>query len=144
VPSARKSACERVSHDRLRACRFTVTPVLLSSGWQTHLSSDAEKLQRPGKGSILRPKPPDARPRQGPKGKHDSSRGATRHGCEQGSVVLGGRKVTVTRPRARHLDGSGEVELATYKHFNTEDLFGEMALERNASSHTQASRALQT
>jgi hypothetical protein len=44
--------------------------------------------------------------------------------------VLGGRKVTVTRPRARHLDGSGEVELATYKHFNTEDLLGEMALER--------------
>ena len=41
-----------------------------------------------------------------------------------------GRKVTVTRPRARHLDGSGEVELATYKHFNTEDLLGEMALER--------------
>jgi len=36
-----------------------------------------------------------------------------------------GRKVTVTRPRARHLDGSGEVELATYKHFNTEDLLGE-------------------
>jgi putative transposase len=58
----------------------------------------------------------------GPKGKHDSSRSATRHGCEQGSVVLGGRKVTVTRPRARHLDGSGEVELATYKHFSTEDL----------------------
>ena len=28
------------------------------------------------------------------------------------------------------LDGSGEVELATYKHFNTEDLLGEMALER--------------
>ena len=44
--------------------------------------------------------------------------------------MLGGRKVTVTRPRARHLDGSGEVELATYKHFNTEDLLGEMALER--------------
>ena len=27
--------------------------------------------------------------------------------------MLGGRKVTVTRPRARHLDGSGEVELAS-------------------------------
>lgn len=43
--------------------------------------------------------------------------------------MLGG-KVTVTRPRARHLDGAGEVELATYKHFNTGDLLGEMALER--------------
>jgi hypothetical protein len=28
------------------------------------------------------------------------------------------------------LDGSGEVELATYKHSNTEDLLGEMALAR--------------
>jgi len=43
--------------------------------------------------------------------------------------VLGGRKVTVTRPRARHLDGSGEVELATYKHFNTEDLLETRPIE---------------
>lgn len=66
----------------------------------------------------------------GPKGKHDQERTATRHGSEDGSVVLGGRKAKVTRPRARHLDGSGEVELATYKHFSTEDLLGQMALER--------------
>ncbi|CAN5781444.1 IS256-like element ISRba9 family transposase [soil metagenome] len=66
----------------------------------------------------------------GPKGKHDESRTATRHGSENGSVVLGGRKTSVTRPRARYLNGSGEVELQTYKHFSTEDLLGEMALER--------------
>lgn len=66
----------------------------------------------------------------GPKGKHDQDRIAKRHGSERGSVVLGGRKSTVTRPRARHLDGSGEVELATYKHFSTEEMLGQMALER--------------
>ena len=66
----------------------------------------------------------------GPKGKHDPTRTATRHGSEAGSAVLGGRKVSVTRPRARHLDGSGEVELATYAHFAKEDLLGQMALER--------------
>lgn len=66
----------------------------------------------------------------GPKGKHDKERTATRHGSEDGSVVLGGRKAKVTRPRARRLDGSGEVELSTYKHFSTEDLLQQMALER--------------
>lgn len=66
----------------------------------------------------------------GPKGKHDPDRTATRHGSEQGSVVLGGRKVKVTRPRARHLHDSGEVELSAYAHFAKEDLLGQMALER--------------
>ncbi len=66
----------------------------------------------------------------GPKGKHNSDRSATRHGSEDGSVVLGGRKVAVTRPRARHLDGSGEIGLQTYAHFSTEDVLGQMAFER--------------
>jgi len=66
----------------------------------------------------------------GPKGKHDGSRMATRHGSEKGSVVLGGRKTSVTRPRARYLDGSGEVELQTYRHFSAEDMLSQMALER--------------
>ncbi len=66
----------------------------------------------------------------GEKGKHDRSRSATRHGSEAGSAVLGGRKVAVIRPRARHVDGSGEVELATYAQFAKEDLLGQMALER--------------
>jgi putative transposase len=34
----------------------------------------------------------------GPKGRHDLDRAATRHGAGQGSVVLGGRRVPVTRP----------------------------------------------
>src|SRR5271165_2278580 len=38
----------------------------------------------------------------GPKGKHDASRAAVRHGSGRGSVTLGGRRVAVTRPRGAH------------------------------------------
>jgi putative transposase len=41
----------------------------------------------------------------GPKGKHDRNRTAVRHGSGRGLVTLGGRRVPVTRPRARTLDG---------------------------------------
>src|SRR4051794_41826593 len=37
----------------------------------------------------------------GPKGIHNPQRAAVRHGSEDGSVVLGGRRVPVRRPRAR-------------------------------------------
>ena len=37
----------------------------------------------------------------GPKGRHDPDRTHVRHGTEAGSVVLGGRKVPVRRPRVR-------------------------------------------
>lgn len=66
----------------------------------------------------------------GPKGKHDRARTATRHGTEQGSVVLGGRRVPVTRPRVRAADGSGELPVPAYEVFNTTELLGRMALER--------------
>jgi hypothetical protein len=52
----------------------------------------------------------------GPKGRHDADRTATQHGWEKGSVVLGGRRVPVTRPRARTVDGH-EVPLSTYRLF---------------------------
>ena len=57
----------------------------------------------------------------GPKGKHDPERRALRHGHEGGEVTLGGRRVAVERPRARAIDGSGEVELRTYRHFAERD-----------------------
>ncbi len=56
----------------------------------------------------------------GPKGKHNPDRTASRHGGGRGSVVLGGRRVPVTRPRARTSDGN-EVPLATYDRFAAED-----------------------
>lgn len=42
----------------------------------------------------------------GPKGKHDPGRTAKRHGHEDGSMTLGGRRVAVRRPRMRTADVS--------------------------------------
>jgi transposase-like protein len=66
----------------------------------------------------------------GPKGRHDRDRSAVRHGHENGEVTLGGRRVPVSRPRARTGDGSAEVELATYRHFAARDQLTAVVLER--------------
>jgi putative transposase len=65
----------------------------------------------------------------GPKGRHDPDRAATRHGSERGSVVLGGRRVPVTRPRARTVDGH-EVPLCAYRLFTSDDQLSRLVLER--------------
>jgi putative transposase len=65
----------------------------------------------------------------GPKGKHDPDRAAVRHGAGRGSVVLGGRRVPVTRPRARTTDG-GEVPLGAYRLFAAEDQLTAVVMER--------------
>jgi putative transposase len=66
----------------------------------------------------------------GPKGKHDPGRRAVRHGHQGGEVTLGGRRVPVERPRARAVDGAGEVELRTYRHFAERDALADVVLER--------------
>jgi putative transposase len=66
----------------------------------------------------------------GPKGRHDASRVAVRHGGEDGAVVLGGRKVTVRRPRVRTADGAHELHVPAYELFSSTDLLGEMAMAR--------------
>ncbi len=66
----------------------------------------------------------------GPKFKHDPQRRAVRHGTEAGSVVLGGRRVPVRRPRVRAADGSVEVAVPAYELFSSTDLLGQMALDR--------------
>lgn len=66
----------------------------------------------------------------GPKGKHDPERKASRHGTENGSVTLGGRRVAVERPRMRSADGNSEVPLATYEHFSGRDPLSELVFER--------------
>jgi transposase-like protein len=65
----------------------------------------------------------------GPKGKHDPDRAAVRHGAGWGSVVLGGRRVPVTRPRARTTDGT-EVPLVSYRLFAAEDQLTAVVMER--------------
>ena len=66
----------------------------------------------------------------GPKGKHNPDRRAVRHGHDDGEVTLGGRRVPIERPRARAVDGSGEVELASYRHFADRDPLTAVVLER--------------
>src|SRR4051812_6345369 len=66
----------------------------------------------------------------GPKGKHNPDRIAVRHGHEAGAVTLGGRRVPVSRPRARSADGEREVALGTYAHFAARDRLTEVMLER--------------
>ena len=66
----------------------------------------------------------------GPKGKWNPERTAIRHGHQDGEVTLGGRRVSVKRPRARSVDGESEVPLATYDHFADRDQLEEVMLER--------------
>ena len=66
----------------------------------------------------------------GPKGKHDRDRTAKRHGHEDGSVTLGGRRVPVSRPRVRTADDEHELPLQTYRHFADRDPLADVVLER--------------
>ena len=64
----------------------------------------------------------------GPKGKHDPDRAATRHGSEDGSVTLGGRRVPISRPRMRAVDGAGELPIPSYELFSSTEVLGRMAM----------------
>jgi putative transposase len=66
----------------------------------------------------------------GPRSKPEPARAAYRHGHEPGEVTLGGRVVPVERPRVRAKDGSGEVALASYRHFADRDPLDRVVLER--------------
>jgi putative transposase len=65
----------------------------------------------------------------GPKHAKQPGRTARRHGSADGSVVLGGRRVPVDRPRARTIDGR-ELTLDTYAAFAADDLLGQVVMER--------------
>jgi len=49
----------------------------------------------------------------GRKGRHDPDRTARRHGPEDGSMTLGGRRVRVRRPRVRTADDAHELPVQT-------------------------------
>jgi putative transposase len=60
----------------------------------------------------------------GPKGKHNPDRAAYRHGGEDGTVTLGGRRVGVRRPRVRGVEDT-EVRLESYDTFASVDLLAD-------------------
>jgi putative transposase len=66
----------------------------------------------------------------GPRSRHNPARSAVRHGREAGSVTLGGRRVSVTRPRVRAIDGTGELAVPSYELFSSTEVLGQMAMER--------------
>src|SRR4051794_1293918 len=66
----------------------------------------------------------------GPKGKHDADRVAVRHGHEDGSMTLGGRRVSVRRPRMRSATGEREVPVKTYAYFADRDPLTRAVMDR--------------
>jgi transposase-like protein len=66
----------------------------------------------------------------GPKGKHDPDRTAKRHGHEDGSLTLGGRRVPVRRPRVRSADDKREVPVRTYEYFADRDPLTRAVMDR--------------
>jgi putative transposase len=65
----------------------------------------------------------------GPKHSQDGERRAYRHGHCPGSLVMGGRRVTLPRPRVRTLEGR-ELELPAWKQWSDEDPLEERALQQ--------------
>jgi putative transposase len=66
----------------------------------------------------------------GRRGQHDPDRAATRHGGEDGSVILGGRRLPMRRPRVRAADGSVELPIASYQTFSRSEMLGRKAMEQ--------------
>lgn len=66
----------------------------------------------------------------GPKGRHDPDRVANRHGYENGSVTLGGRRVAIRRPRVRSTDGGRELTLSTYELFASRHPLNRAVMDR--------------
>jgi putative transposase len=67
--------------------------------------------------------------RVGPKHAKLADRTANWHGSTTGPVVLGGREVSVERPRGRSTDGR-EIELDSWAVFSSRDLLTQLTVER--------------
>lgn len=65
----------------------------------------------------------------GPSHARSSERQGYRHGHDEGSLVLGGRRVKVRKPRVRSLSGE-EMTLEHWEAFKADDPLGERALEQ--------------
>ena len=65
----------------------------------------------------------------GPKNEFQADRRAYRHGHDVGTLVLGGRKVRMPKPRVRSVGGQ-ELELPHWRHFTEEDPLDERVQEQ--------------
>jgi putative transposase len=66
----------------------------------------------------------------GPRGRWNPDRTAKRHGHEDGSMTLGGRRVPVSRPRIRTADDEHELPVATYEYFTGRDPLARAVMDR--------------
>src|SRR3954452_4512707 len=66
----------------------------------------------------------------GPKAKQDPDRTAVRHGHEDGSMTLGGRRVPIRRPRMRTADGERELPVESYGYFADRDPLTRAVMDR--------------
>jgi putative transposase len=66
----------------------------------------------------------------GPKGKHDPDRTAKRHGHEDGSTTVGGRRAPVRRPRMRTADDEHELPVKGYEYFADRDPLTRAVMDR--------------
>ena len=66
----------------------------------------------------------------GPKGKWNAERTAVRHGHDDGSMTLGGRRVPVRRPRMRTADDEHELSVQTYEYFADRDPLTRVVMDR--------------
>jgi putative transposase len=66
----------------------------------------------------------------GRKGKHNPDRIAVRHGHDDGSMTLGGRRVAVRRPRMRTADDERELPVESYEYFADRDPLTRAVMDR--------------
>ncbi len=66
----------------------------------------------------------------GPKHKQNPQRTAKRHGHEDGSMTLGGRRVPVSRPRMRTADDEHELPVQSYEYFADRDPLTRAVMDR--------------
>jgi putative transposase len=66
----------------------------------------------------------------GPRGKHNPDRAAVRHGHDDGSMTLGGRRVQVRRPRMRTADDERELPVESYEYFADRDPLTRAVMDR--------------
>jgi len=66
----------------------------------------------------------------GAKGMHNADRVAVRHGHEDGSMTLGGRRVGVRRPRMRTADDERELPVESYEYFADRDPLTRAVMDR--------------
>ena len=66
----------------------------------------------------------------GPRYRHDEEREAVRSGHARGRLPMGGRMVTLDRPRVRTADGQREIPLESWEQFQAADPLMERAVEQ--------------